>query len=58
MSGSSSVAAMKKVVQQLRLEAGLNRVKFCLQNAQHDPLLTGVSSSTNPFRPQKVCSFL
>lgn len=27
MSGSSSVAAMKKVVQQLRLEAGLNRVK-------------------------------
>ncbi|XP_032246360.1 guanine nucleotide-binding protein G(I)/G(S)/G(O) subunit gamma-5-like [Phoca vitulina] len=68
MSGSSSVAAMKKVVQQLRLEAGLNRVKvsqaaadlkqFCLQNAQHDPLLTGVSSSTNPFRPPKVCSFL
>nr|CAG9553553.1 heterotrimeric guanine nucleotide-binding protein 3L1 [Carlito syrichta] len=68
MSGSSSVAAMKKVVQQLRLEAGLNRVKvsqeaadlkqFCLQNAQHEPLLTGVSSSTNPLRPQKVCSFL
>ncbi|XP_035566439.1 guanine nucleotide-binding protein G(I)/G(S)/G(O) subunit gamma-5-like [Canis lupus dingo] len=67
-SGSSSVTAMKKVVQQLRLEAGLNRVKvsqaaadlkqFCLQNAQHDPLQTGVSSSTNPFRPQKVCSFL
>ncbi|XP_048221927.1 guanine nucleotide-binding protein G(I)/G(S)/G(O) subunit gamma-5-like [Perognathus longimembris pacificus] len=66
-SGSSSVTAMKKVVQQLRMEAGLNRVvsqaaadlkQFCLQNAQHDPLLTGVSSSTNPFRPQKVCSFL
>ena len=31
--------------------------QFCLQNAQCDPLLTGVSSSTNPFRPQKVCSF-
>lgn len=68
MSGSSNVAAMKKVVQQLRLEASVTRVKvsqaavdlkqFCLQNAQHDPLLTGVSSSTNPFRPQKVCSFL
>uniref|UniRef100_A0A2R8MX31 Guanine nucleotide-binding protein subunit gamma n=2 Tax=Callithrix jacchus TaxID=9483 RepID=A0A2R8MX31_CALJA len=67
MSGSSSVATMKKVVQQLWLEAGLNRIKvsqaaadvkqFCLQNAQHDPLLTRVSSSTNPFRPQKVCSF-
>nr|XP_054105353.1 guanine nucleotide-binding protein G(I)/G(S)/G(O) subunit gamma-5-like [Callithrix jacchus] len=68
LSGSSSVVAMKKVVQQLRLEAGLNRVKvsqaaadlkqFCLQKAQHNPLLPGVSSSTNPFRPQKVCSFL
>ncbi|TEA41163.1 hypothetical protein DBR06_SOUSAS5610014 [Sousa chinensis] len=66
MSGPSSVAAVKKVVQQARLEAGLNPVKvsqaaadlkeFCLQNAQHNPLLTGVSS--NPFRPQKVCSFL
>ncbi|XP_055485154.1 guanine nucleotide-binding protein G(I)/G(S)/G(O) subunit gamma-5-like [Psammomys obesus] len=62
-----SVAAMKKVVQQLWLEAGLNCVvsqaaadlkQFCLQKAQHDPLQTGVSSSTNPFRPQKVCSFL
>ncbi|XP_027729761.1 guanine nucleotide-binding protein G(I)/G(S)/G(O) subunit gamma-5 [Vombatus ursinus] len=68
MSSSSNVVAMRKVVQQLRLEAGLHRVKvsqaatdlkqFCLQNAQNDPLLTGVSSSTNPFRPQKVCSFL
>ncbi|XP_059514734.1 guanine nucleotide-binding protein G(I)/G(S)/G(O) subunit gamma-5-like [Myotis daubentonii] len=68
MSGSCSVTAMKKVVQLLRVEAGFNRVKvsqaaadwkqFCLQNVQHDPLLTGVSSSTNPFRPQKVCSFL
>ncbi|KAM4721996.1 guanine nucleotide-binding protein G(I)/G(S)/G(O) subunit gamma-5 [Rhinophrynus dorsalis] len=68
MSGTANVSAMKKVVQQLRLEASLNRVKvsqaaaelkqFCLQNAPHDPLLTGVSSSTNPFRPQKVCSFL
>uniref|UniRef100_A0A8C3X597 Guanine nucleotide-binding protein subunit gamma n=1 Tax=Catagonus wagneri TaxID=51154 RepID=A0A8C3X597_9CETA len=65
---SSSFAAMKTVVQQLRLDAGLDRVKVsqaavdlkqvCLQNGQHDPLLTGVSSSTNPFRPQKVCSFL
>ncbi|XP_044055962.1 guanine nucleotide-binding protein G(I)/G(S)/G(O) subunit gamma-5 [Siniperca chuatsi] len=67
MSGSN-IVAMKKIVQQLRLEAGLNRVKvsqaaadlqqFCLQNAQQDPLLTGMSSSSNPFRPQKVCSFL
>ncbi|KAM7013224.1 guanine nucleotide-binding protein G(I)/G(S)/G(O) subunit gamma-5-like [Labrus mixtus] len=68
MSSSSSIVAMKKVVKQLRLEAGINRVKvsqaavdlqqFCLQHAQQDPLLTGMSSSNNPFRPQKVCSFL
>ncbi|XP_077463084.1 guanine nucleotide-binding protein G(I)/G(S)/G(O) subunit gamma-5 [Stigmatopora argus] len=68
MSGSSSIVAMKKIVQQLRFEAGINRVKvsmaaadlqqFCLHNAQHDPLLTGMSTSNNPFRPQKVCSFL
>ncbi|XP_032072894.1 guanine nucleotide-binding protein G(I)/G(S)/G(O) subunit gamma-5-like [Thamnophis elegans] len=68
MSCASNIAAMKKVVQQLRLEASVSRMKisqaaadlkqFCLQNAHHDPLLTGVSSSTNPYRPQKVCSFL
>ncbi|KAF7243368.1 Guanine nucleotide-binding protein G(I)/G(S)/G(O) subunit gamma-5 [Varanus komodoensis] len=39
-------------------EAAADLKQFCLQHAQHDPLLTGVSSSTNPFRPQKVCSFL
>nr|CAG9553843.1 heterotrimeric guanine nucleotide-binding protein 3L4 [Dasypus novemcinctus] len=59
---------MKKVAQQQRLEARLNCVKVsqaaadlkqcCLQNAQHNPLLTGVSSNTDPLRPQKLCSFL
>ncbi|XP_028667377.1 guanine nucleotide-binding protein G(I)/G(S)/G(O) subunit gamma-5 [Erpetoichthys calabaricus] len=67
MSGSN-VNYMKKVVEQLRYEASIHRVKvsqaatdlqqFCVQNENQDPLLTGVSSSTNPFRPQKVCSFL
>ncbi|XP_047231667.1 guanine nucleotide-binding protein G(I)/G(S)/G(O) subunit gamma-5-like [Girardinichthys multiradiatus] len=68
MPGPANIVAMKKVVRQLRMEASINRVKvsqaaadlqqFCLQNAQQDPLLTGMSSSNNPFRPQKVCSFL
>ncbi|KAJ8408499.1 hypothetical protein AAFF_G00259130 [Aldrovandia affinis] len=68
MSGSSNILTMKKIVQQLRFEASTNRVKvsqaaadlqqFCIQNALHDPLLTGLCSGTNPFRPQKVCSFL
>uniref|UniRef100_A0AAV2KX29 Guanine nucleotide-binding protein subunit gamma n=1 Tax=Knipowitschia caucasica TaxID=637954 RepID=A0AAV2KX29_KNICA len=52
MSGSSNIVAMKKIVLQLRLEAGINRVKvsqaaadlqqFCLQHAPQDPLLTGI----------------
>ncbi|XP_013884622.1 guanine nucleotide-binding protein G(I)/G(S)/G(O) subunit gamma-5 [Austrofundulus limnaeus] len=68
MSSASNLVAMKKVVRQLRFEASVNRVKvsqaavdlqqFCLQNALQDPLLTGVSSSTNPFRPKRVCIFL
>ncbi|XP_062849035.1 guanine nucleotide-binding protein G(I)/G(S)/G(O) subunit gamma-5 [Trichomycterus rosablanca] len=68
MSGVSNINAMKKVVQQLRFEANINRVKvsqaaaelqqFCMQNALQDPLLTGVSSGTNPFRTQKLCSFV
>ncbi|XP_036595428.1 guanine nucleotide-binding protein G(I)/G(S)/G(O) subunit gamma-5-like [Trichosurus vulpecula] len=68
MYSSSNVIAMRKVVKHLRLQAGLHHLKvsqaaadlkqFCLQNAQNDPLLTGESSSTNPFQPQKVCSFL
>uniref|UniRef100_A0A2K5I7H2 G protein gamma domain-containing protein n=1 Tax=Colobus angolensis palliatus TaxID=336983 RepID=A0A2K5I7H2_COLAP len=58
MPGSSGIAAMKKVVQQLPLEAAADLKQFGLQNAQHDPVLTGVSSGTNPIRPQKVCSFL
>uniref|UniRef100_A0A8D0LBY8 Guanine nucleotide-binding protein subunit gamma n=1 Tax=Sphenodon punctatus TaxID=8508 RepID=A0A8D0LBY8_SPHPU len=55
-------------VQKLSLKADVSRMKvsqaaadlkqFSLQNAQHDPILTGVSSSTDPFRPGKVCSFL
>uniref|UniRef100_A0A452GMD1 Guanine nucleotide-binding protein subunit gamma n=1 Tax=Gopherus agassizii TaxID=38772 RepID=A0A452GMD1_9SAUR len=47
-----------KILIQWVSQAAADLKQFCLQNAQHDPLLTGVSSSTNPFRPQKVCSFL
>ncbi|XP_036160242.1 guanine nucleotide-binding protein G(I)/G(S)/G(O) subunit gamma-5-like [Myotis myotis] len=68
MSGSSNiVTAMKKVLQSwplglnstFRASATANLKQFCPQNAQKDPLPTGVSSErTNPVRPQKVCSFL
>ncbi|KAM3598333.1 uncharacterized protein V6R79_016812 [Siganus canaliculatus] len=61
---NSSLALAQKAVKQLRLEASVRRIKvsqaaaelktFCLQNAHKDPLLTGVPSSDNPFRPPKM----
>ncbi|XP_069798930.1 guanine nucleotide-binding protein G(I)/G(S)/G(O) subunit gamma-5B [Dendropsophus ebraccatus] len=39
-------------------QAAADLKQFCVQNLQHNPLLTGIFSSTNPFRPPKVCSFL
>uniref|UniRef100_A0A8C7XAK8 Guanine nucleotide-binding protein subunit gamma n=1 Tax=Oryzias sinensis TaxID=183150 RepID=A0A8C7XAK8_9TELE len=63
---SSSLASAKRAVRQLRLEASVRRIKvsqaaadlrqYCLQNASKDPLLMGVPSSDNPFRPPKSCS--
>ncbi|CAM4468556.1 guanine nucleotide-binding protein G(I)/G(S)/G(O) subunit gamma-5 [Siphateles boraxobius] len=65
---SSSVAVATKAVKQLRLEAKIRRINvsqaatdlknFCLQNAHKDPLLMGVPSSDNPFRPPKSCGLL
>ncbi|XP_067845929.1 guanine nucleotide-binding protein G(I)/G(S)/G(O) subunit gamma-5-like [Heptranchias perlo] len=68
MSATANVTAMRKLVQQLRSEAGIKRLKvsqaatdlkqFCLQNAQQDPLLMGIHPNTNPFRPPKPCLLL
>ncbi|KPP57043.1 guanine nucleotide-binding protein G(I)/G(S)/G(O) subunit gamma-5-like [Scleropages formosus] len=64
-SSSSSLVIAQKAVKQLRLEASVRRIKvsqaaadlktFCIQNAHKDPLLMGVPSSDNPFRPPKSC---
>ncbi|KAI2668076.1 Guanine nucleotide-binding protein G(I)/G(S)/G(O) subunit gamma-12 [Labeo rohita] len=51
---SSSVAVAQKAVKQLRLEAKIRRIN----NAHKDPLLVGVPSSDNPFRPPKSCGLL
>ncbi|TRY66767.1 hypothetical protein DNTS_028802 [Danionella cerebrum] len=63
---ASALLKMQKNVKQLRFEAGIRRITvsqaatelqaFCLQNANKDPLLTGVPSSDNPFRPPKSCA--
>ncbi|XP_075895195.1 guanine nucleotide-binding protein G(I)/G(S)/G(O) subunit gamma-5 [Nelusetta ayraudi] len=65
-SASSNLIIAQKAVKQLRLEASIRRImvsqaaselsRFCLQNASKDPLLVGVPSSDNPFRPPKSCS--
>ncbi|XP_069795434.1 guanine nucleotide-binding protein G(I)/G(S)/G(O) subunit gamma-5-like [Narcine bancroftii] len=68
MSGSANLAAARKLVEQLRGEVGVQRLKvsqaatdlkqFCLQNAQQDPLLMGIHPNINPFRPFKPCLIL
>lgn len=62
---ASTLVVAQKAVKQLRLEASVRRIKvsqaaadlkaFCLQNAHKDPLLVGVPSGDNPFRPPKSC---
>lgn len=37
-------------------QAAADLKTFCLQNANKDPLLMGVPSSDNPFRPPKSCA--
>lgn len=39
-------------------QAATDLKNFCLQNAHKDPLLMGVPSSDNPFRPPKSCGLL
>ncbi|XP_026064365.1 guanine nucleotide-binding protein G(I)/G(S)/G(O) subunit gamma-10-like [Carassius auratus] len=68
MSNNSAggLVSLQKSVKQLRFEAEIRRIKvsqaaaelkaFCLQNAHKDPLLMGVPSSDNPFRPPKSCA--
>uniref|UniRef100_UPI00358FBA2B guanine nucleotide-binding protein G(I)/G(S)/G(O) subunit gamma-10-like n=1 Tax=Myxine glutinosa TaxID=7769 RepID=UPI00358FBA2B len=60
-----NTTAMRMLVEQLRLEANVERIKvsqaaldlqqFCMQNACKDPLLTGVPAGGNPFREPRSC---
>lgn len=63
---SSNLIIAQRAVKQLRFEASIRRIKvsqaaeelmnFCLKYGPKDPLLIGVPSSDNPFRPPKSCS--
>ncbi|XP_028988719.1 guanine nucleotide-binding protein G(I)/G(S)/G(O) subunit gamma-12a [Betta splendens] len=65
---SNSINHTRRMVQQLRLEASIERIKvskacvdlmnYCTDNAKHDPLLMGIPTSDNPFKDKKPCTIL
>uniref|UniRef100_A0A3B5LG30 Guanine nucleotide-binding protein subunit gamma n=2 Tax=Xiphophorus couchianus TaxID=32473 RepID=A0A3B5LG30_9TELE len=58
----------RQVVQQLRLEARIDRikiskasadiVKYCSEHQKTDPLIAGIPASENPFKEKKPCTLL
>ncbi|XP_061099964.1 guanine nucleotide-binding protein G(I)/G(S)/G(O) subunit gamma-12a [Conger conger] len=68
MPSSSSIAQARRTVQQLRIEASMERIKvskasadlmhYCGEHAKYDPLLMGIPASENPFKDKKPCTIL
>ncbi|XP_026160411.1 guanine nucleotide-binding protein G(I)/G(S)/G(O) subunit gamma-12 [Mastacembelus armatus] len=68
MQSSSSIAQARRTVQQLRIEASIERIKvskassdlmrYCGEHAKNDPLLMGIPASENPFKDKKPCTLL
>ncbi|XP_032755067.1 guanine nucleotide-binding protein G(I)/G(S)/G(O) subunit gamma-10-like [Rattus rattus] len=65
MSSEASVSALQCLVEQLKLEACVERIKvsqaaaelqqYCIQNAYNDALLFGVPARSNPFLEPRSC---
>ncbi|XP_061797266.1 guanine nucleotide-binding protein G(I)/G(S)/G(O) subunit gamma-12a [Nerophis lumbriciformis] len=65
---SNNIAQGRRTVQQLRLEASIERIKvskasadlmhYCNEQARNDPLLMGIPASENPFKDKKPCAIL
>ncbi|XP_059496034.1 guanine nucleotide-binding protein G(I)/G(S)/G(O) subunit gamma-7-like isoform X2 [Stegostoma tigrinum] len=61
----SHIAQARKAVEQLRMEAGMERIqiskaaadlmRYCEDHVTNDPLLTGIPTSDNPFKDKKPC---
>nr|XP_055150063.1 guanine nucleotide-binding protein G(I)/G(S)/G(O) subunit gamma-10-like [Symphalangus syndactylus] len=68
MSSGASASALQRLVEQLKLQAGVERIKvrapaaelqqYCMQNACNDALLVGVPAGSNPFREPRSCALL
>ncbi|KAL0993376.1 hypothetical protein UPYG_G00106960 [Umbra pygmaea] len=65
---SNSVMQARRTVDQLRVEANTDRIKisiaaaqlvqYCQEHSRSDPLLTGIATSSNPFKDKKTCVLL
>uniref|UniRef100_A0AAQ5ZPT7 Guanine nucleotide-binding protein subunit gamma n=3 Tax=Amphiprion TaxID=80969 RepID=A0AAQ5ZPT7_AMPOC len=65
---SNNIAHARRTVQQLRIEASIERIKvskasadimnYCSEHARNDPLLMGIPASDNPFKDKKPCTIL
>ncbi|XP_037693548.1 guanine nucleotide-binding protein G(I)/G(S)/G(O) subunit gamma-10-like [Choloepus didactylus] len=68
MSSGASVNPLQSLVEQLKLEAGMERIKvsqaaaelpqYCVQNACKDRLLVGVWARSSPFQEPRSCALL
>uniref|UniRef100_A0A8C6YEQ0 Guanine nucleotide-binding protein subunit gamma n=1 Tax=Naja naja TaxID=35670 RepID=A0A8C6YEQ0_NAJNA len=64
----NNIAQARRTVQQLRIEASIERIKvskasadlmcYCEEHARKDPLLMGIPASENPFKDKKTCTIL
>ncbi|XP_063056637.1 guanine nucleotide-binding protein G(I)/G(S)/G(O) subunit gamma-7-like [Engraulis encrasicolus] len=68
MSANNNIVHVRKMVEQLRVEASRDRIKiskaaadlmhYCVQHGRTDPLLVGVPTSDNPFKEKTPCCLL
>nr|XP_046176630.1 guanine nucleotide-binding protein G(I)/G(S)/G(O) subunit gamma-12a isoform X1 [Oncorhynchus gorbuscha] len=68
MPSANNIAQARRTVQQLRIEASIERIKvskasadlmhYCGEHAKYDPLLMGIPASENPFKDKKPCTIL
>uniref|UniRef100_A0A8C9Q4S3 Guanine nucleotide-binding protein subunit gamma n=1 Tax=Spermophilus dauricus TaxID=99837 RepID=A0A8C9Q4S3_SPEDA len=67
-SGHNQSHALQRLVEQLKLEASVERImvsqaaaelqQYCMQNACKDALLVRVPAGSNPFREPRSCILL